>query len=119
MWHAMQVVEPAVQPSTDPHLPHPKGACHPREACLQGGACLLLREDTPLPEISGSPQWEACHPLPTLQVTFLLPPYNPFLWNVQLCTSLTQCHLSMTCPLCVPRPCISFNTVWMVNSQMP
>lgn len=79
MWHAIQVVEPAVQPSTDPHLPQPKGACHPREACLQWGACLLLQEGTPPPEISGCPQWGGCHPLPTLQVKTLLLPDSPFL----------------------------------------
>ena len=79
MWHAIQVVEPAVQSSTDPRLPHPKGACHPQEACLRGGACLLLQQGTPPPEISGCPQWGGCHPLPTLQVTTLLLPDSPFL----------------------------------------
>ncbi len=111
----MQVVEPAVQPSTDPHLPHPKGACHPWEACPQWGGCPLLQEGTPLPGISGCPPWGACHPLPTLQVSTLLP-LTTLSYGMY---NYVPVSLNTIYPLCVPRPHIKVNTVWMVISQMP
>lgn len=63
----MQVVEPLLQPLTDPHLHHHKGACLPPAPCPQQEASRHLLGPT-LPLVTnGYPQWGACLPQTILQ----------------------------------------------------